>query len=219
MSKVALHWLRMIMCTMPHSSTWSSHCKAATVKKISWTVSKFRSFIYKLQRDEHQVMKVQEKRILGHMEIWNFSSYVKKIFVNKCSKYFQQEKKNFIYSGHVMFYLLHKHHNDSSPGIFIGFYRQLSLKGHSKLIHMWITYQFLADLHITRQLRKTESENCMLEFISKQTMWSWNCKSKSWESKSYQGTYLLVGHWEFTDGLVQTLTNTYELEASVESYS
>ena len=45
------------------------------------------------------------------------------------------------FSGHVMFYLLHKHHNESSPGIFIGFYRQLSLKGHSQVIDMHITYQ------------------------------------------------------------------------------
>ena len=87
-------------------------------------------------------MKVHIKeRILGHMEIWNFSSHVKKIFANKCSKYFQHKKKKFIYSGHVMFYLLHKHHNESSPGIFIGFYRQLSLKGHSQVIDMHITYQ------------------------------------------------------------------------------
>ena len=40
-----------------------------------------------------------------------------------------------------MFYLLHKHHNESSPGIFIGFYRQLSLKGHSQVIDMHIIYQ------------------------------------------------------------------------------
>ena len=40
-----------------------------------------------------------------------------------------------------MFYLLHKHHNESSPGIFIGFYRQLSLKGHSQVKDMHITYQ------------------------------------------------------------------------------
>ena len=58
-----------------------------------------------------------------------------------------------------MFCLRYKHHDESSPGIFIGFYRQLPLKGHSKLIHMHITYQFLADLHITRHVRETESEN------------------------------------------------------------
>ena len=60
----------------------------------------------------------------------------KKIFANKCLKYFQHEIRNFIYSDHVMFYLMYNHHDESSPGIFIGFYRQLSLKGHSKLIHM-----------------------------------------------------------------------------------
>ena len=57
-----------------------------------------------------------------------------------------------------MFYLLHKHHNESSPGIFIGFYRQLSLKGHSQVKDMHITYQkFLAGLHITGHAHETES--------------------------------------------------------------
>ena len=60
-----------------------------------------------------------------------------------------------------MFYLMYNHHDESSPGIFIGFYRQLSLKGHSNI--SWytctITHQFLADLHITRHVRETESEN------------------------------------------------------------
>ena len=32
------------------------------------------------------------------------------------------------------------------------------LKGHSQLMHMRIRYHFLADLHVTRRARETESE-------------------------------------------------------------
>ena len=32
------------------------------------------------------------------------------------------------------------------------------LKGHSQLMHMRIRYHFLADLHVTRHERETESE-------------------------------------------------------------
>ena len=34
----------------------------------------------------------------------------------------------------------------------------VSLKGHSQLMHMRIRYHFLADLHVTRHERETESE-------------------------------------------------------------
>ena len=33
-----------------------------------------------------------------------------------------------------------------------------ALKGHSQLMHMRIRYHFLADLHVTRNARETESE-------------------------------------------------------------
>ena len=38
----------------------------------------------------------------------------------------------------------------------------LPLQGHSQLMHMRITYLFLADLHITRHARQTESEKYIL---------------------------------------------------------
>ena len=33
-----------------------------------------------------------------------------------------------------------------------------NLKGHGQLMHMRIRYHFLADLHVTRRARETESE-------------------------------------------------------------
>ena len=37
-------------------------------------------------------------------------------------------------------------------------FHSLPLKGHSQLMHMRIRYHFLADLHVTRRARETESE-------------------------------------------------------------
>ena len=38
------------------------------------------------------------------------------------------------------------------------FQSRLILKGHGQLMHMRIRYHFLADLHVTRHARETESE-------------------------------------------------------------
>ena len=41
------------------------------------------------------------------------------------------------------------------------------LKGHSQLKHMRISYHFLADLHITRHARETESEKRIWNTLNK----------------------------------------------------
>ena len=41
------------------------------------------------------------------------------------------------------------------------------LKGHSQLMHMRISYNFLADLYITRHARETESEERVRNTLNK----------------------------------------------------
>ena len=43
----------------------------------------------------------------------------------------------------------------------------LPLQGHSQLMHMRITYLFLADLHITRHARQTENRAAHPKYLNK----------------------------------------------------
>ena len=44
---------------------------------------------------------------------------------------------------------------------------EFELKGHSQLMHMRIRYRLLADLHVTRQARETESEKRIQNTLNK----------------------------------------------------
>ena len=87
-------------------------------------------------------------------------------------------------------------------------------------MHMRITYLFLADLHITRHARQTESEKYILNILTNLVeLILLQVKIVIIDPKSYQSTHFLYAiensPMDFSRKS-QTSTNTSEFEESVE---
>ena len=106
---------------------------------------------------------------------------------------------------------------DTSP-VYKG--TQNPLKGHSQLKHMRISYHFLADLHITRHVRETESEKRIRNTLNKTCRAELvTSRNRDYRLYSISEHSFFIYYWEFSDGFVQGKPNIDEyfwIRSSVE---